>query len=117
MPNDDTPDPFTIADVPESRRYELRDGHNVIGFAQYREHPDRRIFTHTVVDSAYEGRGLGSRLARFVLEDAVAKGKRIVPVCSFIAAYLRRHHEFDAQVDWPDAAADTAADAGDASTR
>lgn len=111
MPNDDTQDEFTIADVAESSRYELRDGDTVIGFAQYREHPDRMVFTHTVVDNAYEGRGLGSRLARFVLEDAVARGKRIVPVCPFIAAYLRRHQDLGAQVDWPDAAADPVGDA------
>jgi predicted GNAT family acetyltransferase len=102
MTNDRAQDPFSIVDAPESHRYELRDGDTVVGFARYREHPDRMIFTHTVVDSAYEGQGLGSRLARFVLEDAVARDRRIVPVCPFIAAYLARHHEFDAHVDQPD---------------
>ncbi len=101
-----TPDPFTIVDLPDARRFELRDGDTAIGFAQYRDRDGSRMFTHTVVDSAYEGRGLGSRLARHVLEDAVAQGKRIVPVCSFIAAYLKRHHEYDASVDWPEAVAD-----------
>lgn len=110
MTRDDPQDQFTITNVPASSRYELRDGDDVIGFAEYREHPDRMIFTHTVIDNAYEGRGLGSRLVRFVLEDAVARGKRIVPVCPFTAAYLRRHHDFDDHVDWPDAAADTVAD-------
>ena len=111
MTTEETQDPFTITNVPESRRYELRDGDNVIGFSEYHEHPDRIVFTHTVVDNAYEGQGLGSRLVRFVLEDAVSRGKRIVPVCTFTAAYLRRHHEFDDHVDWPDASADTAGDA------
>jgi len=100
------PDPFTIIDVSDPLQYELRDGDTTVGFARYRDRGDSRVFTHTVVDSAYEGRGLGSRLARFVLEDAVAQGKRIVPLCPFIAAYLKRHHDFDAHVDWPDAAAE-----------
>lgn len=96
------PDPFTIEDVPDARQFELRDGETTIGFAEYRDRDGSRAFTHTVVDSAYEGQGLGSRLARFVLDDAVAQGKRIVPICPFIAAYLKRHHEYDGRVDWPD---------------
>jgi predicted GNAT family acetyltransferase len=30
-----------------------------------------------------------------VLDDAASTGKRIVPVCSFIAAYLKKHHDWD----------------------
>ncbi|MBB5631990.1 hypothetical protein BKA04_000213 [Cryobacterium mesophilum] len=108
MTTDETPegapDRFTIEDVPDDKRYELRDGDTTIGFAEYHDSDDRRIFTHTVVDSAYGGQGLGSRLARFVLEDAVGRRKRIIPICPFIAAYLKRHHEYDESVDWPDAA-------------
>lgn len=103
-----TPGQFTIVEVPDIRQYELRDGETTIGFAQYRDRDGSRAFTHTVVDSAYEGQGLGSRLARHVLEDAVAQGKRIVPICPFIAAYLKRHVEYEAKVDWPDAVADSA---------
>ncbi len=95
-------DPFTILDRPEAGRYELRDGDTPIGFARYSDHGDSLVFTHTAIDDAYEGRGLGSRLARYVLTDAVARNKRIVPACPFIAAYLKRHHDYDAQVDWPD---------------
>lgn len=100
----DAPDPFTILDVPDAGQYELHDGDTTIGFAKYSDRGDGRVFMHTVVDSAYEGQGLGSRLARFVLEDASASGKRIVPLCPFIAAYLKRHHDYDARVDWPDPA-------------
>jgi uncharacterized protein len=86
---------FTIVAVPEKNRYEMRDGETVAGFADYRETPDQVIFTHTVVDDAYEGRGLGSRLAKHVLDDAASTGKQIVPVCSFIAAYVRKHRDWD----------------------
>ena len=94
-------DGFSIVRVAERHQYELRDGDLTIGFAKYREQPGRITFTHTVVDSAYEGRGLGSRIARHVLDEAVANKLRIVPVCPFIAAYLRRHHDYDASIDWP----------------
>ena len=92
-------DDFTIVDVPEKNRYELRDGEQVAGFANYTLTPDQVVFTHTVVDDAYEGRGLGSKLARHVLDDAASSGKRIVPVCSFIAAYVRKHRDWDEHIE------------------
>lgn len=88
-------DDFTIVAVPEKNRYELRDGEKVAGFAEYTLTSDQIVFTHTVIDKEYGGRGLGSKLARHVLDDAATTGKRIVPVCSFIAAYARKHHDWD----------------------
>lgn len=84
-----------------TRRYELTVDGAQAGYAQFRTGPGAIVFTHTVVKPEFEGRGLGSRLATFVLDDAVARGVRIVPECPFIAAYLRRHTEYEASVDWP----------------
>jgi|SRR5690554_5387662 len=88
-------DEFTIVAVPENNRYELRDGETVAGYVEYTLQPDQITFTHTVVDKAYGGRGLGSKLARHVLDDAASTGKRIVPVCTFIAAYVRKHDDWN----------------------
>lgn len=90
-----------ITRLDERHRYQLVVDGERAGFAQYRLEPGRVVFTHTVVKPEYEGRGLGSRLAKFVLDDAVARGERIVPECPFIAAYLRRHDDYAASVDWP----------------
>ena len=87
----------------EDRRYELTVDGEAAGFAEFRTNPGRVTFTHTVVDPEFEGQGLGSRLAKFVLDDAVARGETIVPVCPFIAAYLKRHpDDYAASVSWPD---------------
>ena len=51
---------------------------------------------HAEVPAALEGQGVGSRLVGEVLECLRARDARIVPVCSFIAAYLRRHPEYEA---------------------
>ncbi|WP_139415406.1 GNAT family N-acetyltransferase [Agromyces laixinhei] len=85
----------------DRHRYELSFGGEPAGFAQYRLRDGAIVFHHTVVLPEFEGRGLGSKLARFVLDDAVARGERIVPECPFIAAYLRRHEGYEASVDWP----------------
>jgi len=90
-----------IVDNPDSRRWEVRNGGEVIAFAEYRNTPGRITFTHTVVDPDYEGHGIGSRLARAVLDDSVARDLRITPVCPFIRAYVERHPAYKSHVDMP----------------
>lgn len=85
----------------ETNRYELFVGDALAGYVEYKLRPGRIVFIHTIIDPDFEGQGLGSRLARHVLDDAVARGERIVPRCPFIAAYLRRHSGWEEFVDWP----------------
>ena len=84
-----------------ARRWEARLDGELAGYAEYRASPSRVAFTHTVVDPQFEGRGIGSALAKTALDAAIAAGQRIVPYCPFVSAYLRRHHDYDASVDWP----------------
>jgi predicted GNAT family acetyltransferase len=84
----------TVVDHPERHRFELRIGDTVAGFAEYRLEPGRVVFTHTEVDSAFEGQGLGSKLASGALDSVRGSGLAIVPLCPFIAAYVRRHPEY-----------------------
>lgn len=93
--------PIEVVHNPERRRYELHDDGGVIGFTKYRRAEDKVVFIHTEVDDAYAGQGLASKLARFALEDVRASGRRIVPLCPYIASWLRKHHDFDDIVDWP----------------
>lgn len=83
-----------VSDNGERRRYEIRVGAHVAGFSAYRKRPGELVFTHTEVDPAYEGQGLGSRLARAALDDVRARGLAVVPRCPFIAGYLDRHPEY-----------------------
>ena len=83
------------------RRYEIWLGDSRAGVATFRESDTRVTFLHTVVDTAFEGRGIGSLLAAFALQDTVDRGKRIVPLCPFIAAYVDDHDEFVDHVDTP----------------
>jgi len=74
-------------------RYELRLDGRVIAFARYRREGDALAFTHTEVEEALEGQGLGSRLAAFALDDVRSRGLKAVPQCSFIAGYIARHEK------------------------
>ena len=94
-------DTIAIERNEDTHRYELTVEGALAGYAEFRSEPGRITFTHTIVRSEYGGRGLGTRLAKFVLDDAVARGERVVPKCPFIAAYLREHGGYEASVDWP----------------
>ena len=52
------------------------------------------VFTHTGVPPALEGRGIGTALAKAGLEYARSKNLKVIPACSFIQVYLRRHPEY-----------------------
>jgi uncharacterized protein len=78
----------------EASRYEAYVGVELAGFANYRIRPDAIVFTHTEVDDAFEGKGVGSALVRGALDDVRAQGASIVPLCPFFAAFIRRHPEF-----------------------
>ena len=76
-----------------SGRYELETPHG-LAIAVYRQDGDRLLFTHTEVPSADEGHGLGSQLVRWALDDARRRGFKIVPACSFVVDFVRRHPEY-----------------------
>lgn len=90
----------TVVHDPDRQRYELRDGDAVVGYTQY--HPDgdtQLVFDHTEVDPGYSGQGLGSRLARFALDDVRARGKRVVAICPYLDKFLDRHPEYQDLAD------------------
>ena len=91
-------DDLVIVDAPDAGRYEARLDEQVVGFARYRRTGDRILFHHTEVDPAFEGRGIGSRLASGALEDALERGLRVIVGCPFIGAYLKRHPELTGRV-------------------
>lgn len=90
---------------PAEHRFEILDDGELAGISVYREEGERTVFLHTVVLPSFEGRGLGSRLAKSALDEVVAGGGTIVPVCPFIASYLERHPEYAGSVAAPTAAA------------
>lgn len=93
---------LSVIHRPERNRYELHDNDNTIGYSIYGRRPNHQIvFTHTEVDAAYAGQGLGAQLTRFALDDVRASGGRIVPLCPYVTAYLRKHPEYADIVDPP----------------
>lgn len=93
MSQDTTPGTIDVVDAGD--RFEARTADGVVaGFAAYVREPGRVIFTHTEVDPAFEGRGVGSALAAGALDQVRGSGDRVVPLCPFIKAYIARHPDY-----------------------
>ncbi len=88
-----------LRDNTERSRYEVLIDGQVTGFAEYRLVGGAVMLPHTEVNEGHEGEGLGGQLARFALDDVKAAGKRVIPMCPFIAAYIRQHPEYTELVD------------------
>jgi predicted GNAT family acetyltransferase len=95
-----------VTNNPAESRYEVRADGRLAGFARYDERGTLTVFTHTEIDDAFAGQGLGKVLAAGALDDVVARGGTIVPVCPFIAGYLRKHPGYADHVRWPQGAGD-----------
>ena len=66
----------------------------VAGFLDYQETSELVVLTHTEVAPAFEGRGVGSVLARAALDDIRARGLKALVVCPFVIGWLRRHRDY-----------------------
>ncbi len=88
----DQPD-ITIINNPDARRFEATvDGFTAV--VEYILATGKIVFTHTEVPVELEGRGIAGKMARHVLEYARTEGLEVIPLCPFMASYIRRHTEY-----------------------
>lgn len=87
-------DPMPMQMESEVQRFEwIADG-RLFGFVDYYRFGNIAVITHTETNPAWNEKGLGSRLAAQAVSWMASEGLRIVPVCSFMAHFLRTHAEF-----------------------
>ena len=68
-------------------------------FTEYVLHNGAIVLPHTLVPPAFEGKGVGSALAKAALGYARAHGLTVKPICPFIAGYIQKHPEWQDLVD------------------
>lgn len=98
LQNDETPD-IRVRNDSENSQFTVEVEGRVAGKAEYRLRGDTYIFTHTEVDPEFQGMGVANRLARAALDDVRDQGRTLIPLCPFIAAYIKRHPEYQEIVD------------------
>lgn len=92
-------DEIVVRHRPDQGRFDLLVGDTLAGHTEYRERGRRYLFTHTEIVPAFEGQGLGSRLAAGTLDQVRALGVSVVPLCAFVERYIERHSEYGDLVD------------------
>ena len=93
-------DALTVRDNPAEGRYEAAVAGRLAVLA-YLKRGNQTVLVHTQVPPELEGHGIAGRLARFALDDARAKGLRVVARCPYVVSYLERHPEYRDIVDSP----------------
>ena len=83
-----------VRDNRRELRYEALAGGELLGLIRYRIEPGLVVLVHTDVAPSAEGKGVGSRLVGGALADIRRRGLRVVPICPFVADYIRRHAEY-----------------------
>ncbi|RDV01101.1 GNAT family N-acetyltransferase [Undibacter mobilis] len=82
-----------VHDATERQRFELDiDGH--IAFSTYRRDGDVITILHTEVPKELGGHGVGSALARGLLDLIRSNGLKVKPLCPFVKAYIDKHSEY-----------------------
>jgi predicted GNAT family acetyltransferase len=89
-----TGDDLVVGDAPEASRYEARIGDRLAGASFYERVGNVVVFSHTEVDTAFEGQGVGGRLVRGALDDVRRQGGQVVARCPFVRAWLERHPDY-----------------------
>jgi predicted GNAT family acetyltransferase len=100
--------PVVLERAPEENTYRIFyvGDDRLLGHADYLDRPANaasgrgaeRVFHHTVVDDEFAGRGLAGVLVSAALADARGQGLPVVPVCSYVAQWIRKN-------DWDGAVA------------
>jgi uncharacterized protein len=85
---------IALRDNAAAHRFELLLDGAVAAYAEYSLPQGAVLLAHTEVLPQYEGQGLGSKLAVFALGEVRRRGLHAIPVCQFMAGYIRRHPEY-----------------------
>lgn len=84
---------MTIRHNQSRNQFEAGEG-SELSLLSYRLMDGRMTIFHTEVPPALRGQGVAQELTRSALNWAESEGHKVVPTCSYVAAFIRRHSEF-----------------------
>jgi predicted GNAT family acetyltransferase len=82
-------------------RFAAYEGETVVAVLAFEDEGGVRDLRSTVVAPDRSGRGIGSAIVRFALEDSRARGLKIRPTCWFVRGYVERHPEYADLLETP----------------
>lgn len=85
---------ITVALKNEKKRYEAAADGQPAGFITYEPQGDVLDLQHTEIDSAYEGKGVGTELVKQTLDLIRSIGKKVKPSCPFVKKFIDENAEY-----------------------
>ena len=83
-----------MAYAPAQERYEIRKDGELVGYATARRRGGVVTMPHVEIEPRHRGQEFAGRLVRGALDDVEARGERIVPLCPYVVAFLRRNPRY-----------------------
>ncbi|MEM7486749.1 MAG: GNAT family N-acetyltransferase [Bacteroidota bacterium] len=84
---------YQLIDNEEAKQFQFKID-DAMAKIEYIKAKEKIYLTHTEVPRNYEGKGVGSELIKQTLEHIKAKDLTLVPLCPFVAMYIKRHPEW-----------------------
>lgn len=88
-----TLDSLTLKDNTEKKQFELV-VENTLAKIEYIKTQNEIYLTHTEVPSQLEGKGVGTAMVHKALEWVRNSDLKLVPLCPFVALYIKKHPEY-----------------------
>ena len=85
---------YELIDTTDDNQYEFHIGKHLAKIEYIKTNNGEIYLTHTEVPIALAGKGVGSQLAEKVLSDIEKQGLRLVPLCPFVAGYIKKHPDW-----------------------
>lgn len=86
---------YTVTNNKRVFKFEISLPNDEIAFIEYRWLKSNMVLMRTLVPASMRGKGLGSYLAKYVLDYARSHNLKIVVYCAFIAKYIENHPEYN----------------------
>ncbi len=89
------PTDVTVTEEPDRQRYDASaDGSAIAGSIDHLDTSELVVLEHTEVDPSFEGRGVGSALARAAVDDIRVRQLKALVVCPSINRWVGAHPEY-----------------------
>jgi uncharacterized protein len=82
-----------VRDNAASSRFEL-EREELVAFATYQRQGSNLVIRHVESPLPLRGKGVAGELMQGIVDMARSEGWTITPLCSYAAAWMRRHQEY-----------------------
>lgn len=86
---------YELIDNKNKKQYEFHIDESIARVEYIKLEDQKKIYlTHTEVPKSLEGKGISSQLVKAVFKALENEGLALIPLCPFVAMYIKKHPEW-----------------------